>query len=107
MREEHLPLTCKLEAEDGEVLGEVNDGDDVLHRLLPKPDEETFHCLRFVDWYGDTVFNRMQAERVLVELSLLQRRATSAAERQLLERIERLARRCRDEVHLYLKFYGD
>jgi hypothetical protein len=102
-----LPLTCKLEAEDGEVLGEVNDADDVFHGLLPKLDDETFHCLRFVDWYGDTVFNRIQAERVLFEVGLLQRRATSGAERQLLERIEDLARRCRDDVHHCLKFYGD
>ena len=102
-----MALTCRLETENGEVLREVNDGDDLLHRLLPKPDDESFHCLRFVDWYGDTVFNRPQVERVLVELDLLQRRASTPAERQLLERIEQLARQCRDGVHLYLKFSGD
>src|SRR6266699_1530442 len=98
-----MPLLCKLETEDGEVLGQVNDGDDLLHRLLPRPDDESFHCLRFVDWYGGTVFNRAQAERILVELDVLQRRASSPSERQLFERIEQLARQCRDGVHLYLR----
>lgn len=102
-----MPLTCKLETEAGQVLGQVNDGDDLLHELLPKPSDEDFHCLRFVDWYGDTVFNRAQAERVLVELDLLQRGAKTEAAKQLLGRIEELARQCRDGVHLYLKFYGD
>ena len=102
-----MPLICKLETEQGEVLGEINDRDNLLHRLLPDPDDETFHCLRFIDWYGDTVFNRPQAERVLVELDLLQLRANTVGEKELLERIEHLARQCWNGVHLYLKFYGD
>jgi polyphosphate kinase 2 (PPK2 family) len=54
-----------------------------------------------------TVFNRAQAERVLIELDRLGSRVTTAAERHLLEQIQELARQCRDGVHLYLKFYGD
>jgi hypothetical protein len=102
-----VPLTCRLITESGEVLGEAQDGDDLLHRLLPGPDDEEFHCLRYVDWYGDTVFNGRQAGRVLIELDLLHRRTSTQAENQLLEKIEPLARQCRDGVHLYLKFLGD
>jgi hypothetical protein len=39
-----------------------------LHRLLPPHDDDTYYCLRYVDWYGDTVFNRLQIETVLQEL---------------------------------------
>jgi len=101
-----MPIICKLETERGEVLGEIND-EDLLQGLLPEPNDETFHCLRFIDPYGNTVFNRAQAERFLVELDLLERKARTTPEKELLARIETLARRCRDDVHLYLKFYGD
>ena len=34
-------------------------------------------------------------------------KAETAEERQLVSKIEELARRCRDEVHLYIRFVGD
>jgi hypothetical protein len=33
-----------------------------LHRLLPHDDEaSTSQTLRYIDWYGDTIFNHLQA----------------------------------------------
>lgn len=102
-----MGLKVRLEDEDGEELDILMDPHNLLHRLLPRPDDSTFICLRFVDWYGNTVFNRGQAATVLSELDRLRPTAKNDDERLLLDEIANFARRCADEPHLYLKFYGD
>lgn len=60
--------------------------------------------LRYVDWYGDTVFNRLQIGDVLAELRSLAERAQGDDDKKLLDRIIHLAERCEQEPHLYLNF---
>jgi hypothetical protein len=43
----------------------------------------------------------------LAELGVIRERTSDARALRALESIDALARRCRDEVHLYLKFRGD
>jgi hypothetical protein len=43
----------------------------------------------------------------LKELSVIRGHAVDASAGRVLDGLERLARRCQDEVHLYLKSYGD
>jgi hypothetical protein len=102
-----VAVDCVLEDERGYELARAEDPTGELNRLVPSYQDEHFQCWRFIDEYGDSVFNRLQMPQFLRELDLI--RATSAAPAPLkvLEQIEALATRCRDEVHLYLKFYGD
>ena len=102
-----MGLNIALEDEQGREIDAVDDGTNILHRLLPSSDDPSFRALRYVDWYGDTVFNRSQMQDVLSELRLLLKRAKGDSESELVERILELALRCRQEPHLYLKFYGD
>lgn len=97
-----VPITVRLEDEDGAVLGEAGDFD----RLIATGDE-TFTLLRFVDPYGQTIFNHLQIPAVLDDLDRLQVKVTHATERNGLARLRHLAERCRDEPHLYLRFLGD
>jgi len=46
-----------IEDERGTVIGK---GVDVSTNVIAHPDDLRFKCLRFVDPYGDTVFNRVQ-----------------------------------------------
>jgi len=85
----------------------VEDVNNRLPRLLPSFQDQSFPLLRFVDWYGNTIFNRMQVEELLGEWSRLYERAQSDEDKHLLREIEALAKRCLDEPHLYLKFEGD
>ncbi len=101
-----MGLTVVLETERGQRLDAIDDPTNILHRLLPSHDDETYQLLRFIDWYGDTVFNLLQIDTFLKEWSRLRSRAHAPEELELLLRIEKLARRCKDEL-LYLKFYGD
>jgi hypothetical protein len=102
-----MGLSATLEDENGEAIDVVHDPTNVLHRILPPIEDTTYQCLRFVDWYGDTVFNRLQMECFLEEWERIRCRARGSREEELLSQIESLARRCEREPHLYLKFYGD
>ena len=95
-----------LEGEDREPLEQVEDPKNILHQLLPSEDV-SYQCLRFIDWYGDTVFNRLQIQPLLSELDRVIECARTSEENALLARIRELAVRCSKEPHLYLRFSGD
>lgn len=97
----------RLEDERGTTLDEVGDPTNLLHALLPSPQDETSPCLRFIDPYGNTTFNRLQAAALLAELERLRPRAFAREAQQLVDRIIDLAQRCQSEPHLYMTFYGD
>ena len=95
-----------LENEDCEPLEQVEDPENILHQLLPSEDTSYQH-LRFIDWYGDTVFNRLQIQPFLGEWDRIIESARTPEEHALLARIRELALRCSKEPHLYLRFSGD
>lgn len=102
-----MGIKVVLESEDGKPVEDVGDPTNILHRLLPSPEDKSFQYLRFIDWYGDTVFNRLQMESFLAEWKRLATAATTVEDKNLITHIENLAIRCQKEPHLYLKFYGD
>jgi len=102
-----MGLCIELTGEAGTVFEVVTDDGNVLHRLLPPHDDNSSPTLASVDWYGDTVFNAVQMKRFLAEWDHMAQRATSREEQALAATIRAFAERCRDEVHLYLKFIGD
>jgi hypothetical protein len=102
-----MGFTVALENEAGEALERVGDPTNVLHRLLPSPEDARYRCLGVIDWYGDTVFNYLQAAQFLVEWRRIATEASGPAESDLMKAIEKIAERVANERHLYLKFYGD
>jgi len=102
-----MGLTVALEGEHGEKLAEVEDEKNLLHRLLSEDGGTAGICLPFIDWYGDTVFNRLQMKVFRAEWAGLRNRTESEAESDLLAAVDELAGRCEQEPHLYLRFYGD
>ncbi len=103
-----MGLSVRLETELGEPVDElVGDPTNILHRILrPYYDDQTAQCLRFIDWYGSTFFNYLQMEPFLREWQKLYSVTISNEEKELLSRIEKLARRCQAE-RLLLRFIGD
>lgn len=102
-----MGLDIYLQDEDGEVLDSMLDPASILPRLLPSYDEETSLCLRYIDPGGDTVFNNLQMRPLIEEFDVVLQRVKGKEEEAFVTRIIEMARRCRDEVHLYLKFCGD
>ena len=103
-----MGLAVSLEDENRQPVDEqVGDPRNLLHRILPDHDDRSYCCLRFIDWYGDTVFNHLQMGEFLEELDRVAGQAREPGARELLAQVETLARRCQSEVHIYLRFIGD
>lgn len=102
-----MGLEVVIQNERGEVIDQVGDGRNYLHRLLPRPEDQSYQCLRFVDWYGDTIFNYLQMDQLLAEMERLRQRSQCKDEDQLIQRIQEMAQRCKETRHCYLKFVGD
>jgi hypothetical protein len=61
--------------------------------------------LRYIEPYGDTVFNQQQMDYFIDGWKLIQPKA--AEQKQPWEKVFRMATKCKNEEHLYLKFIGD
>jgi hypothetical protein len=102
-----MGIDISLETETGEILEQVFDPKNILEQVLPSYDDMSFYCLRFIDPYGDTVFNQLQMVLLLAELRRIREKVQNQEESAFLDQIETLANRCKAGPHLYLKFYGD
>lgn len=102
-----MGISVVLETESGREVERIDDPTNVLHLLLPTEDDTSFEYLSRIDWYGDTVFNRLQIDAFLAEWERVRARAQTSEAVTLHARIEELAKRGEQEPHLYLKFYGD
>ena len=100
-----MGLDIELQDERGETLESVADPTNLLGGLLPPNDDRSYPMLASIHPYGDTVFNRVQIERFLLEWAAISTNAQSSEERSLVA--AGMALRCHGEVHLYLKFIGD
>lgn len=80
----------------GEKLGELGDPKMILPHLLSRmfeKNERAGPCfLPYIDYYGETIFNHMQAEGLLNEWALLQPFAESADEKEWFKEAESLIR---------------
>jgi len=85
----------------------IGDGVDVAWPMLPAETDSRFACLRFVDPYGDTVFNGIQAQYLEADLKLLIRESRNQEEVAIIEQLLSLASACQDHPHLYVRFIGD
>jgi hypothetical protein len=79
----------------------------ITDRWRPLPSDTRFACLRFVDPYGNTVFNRLQAECALSELNLLRTAFEDPERIREIDQLISLAQTAAGQPHLYLKFIGD
>jgi hypothetical protein len=102
-----MGLFIALETESGEKIQSIEDTKNILHQLLPLQVDESYKLLRFVDWYGDTIFNRIQMEALIADITLLLKKVHSQEEIDLMLNIVKMCKRCSDEQHLYVKIYGD
>ena len=128
-------MGCDLSLEDehGARIAELHDPRNYVPCIVGLASESATICLRFIDPYGDTVFNSIQAPVFIDELVAARQLATetaiaSVAQRQFgaawqreaalrqlsasavqghIDQMLQLARRCVAEGALYLKFYGD
>lgn len=102
-----MSLLVELRTEKGEVLGRAGEIDGAIPAYLPDFENDRFPTIRFIDRYGDTVFNSLQMNAVLPELRQLRERARSDGEKKVVDGIIELAEECAKGAHRYLVFVGD
>ena len=102
-----MGMAIQLEDQQGKVLEEIPDLESLLARLFPSWDDDTFHCLRYIDPWGETTFNHLQMDEVIIELRRIREKTPVEAERAFIDAIEGMATRCKEGEHRYLKFLGD
>jgi hypothetical protein len=101
-----LGIDVVLEDVDRKAIQECHDPKQLFARFLRSRDLSATFCLRFIDAFGDTVFNRAQAAVLLDELGAA--RADADAEtRKYIDNAIRLARLASRKPHLYVRFIGD
>lgn len=64
-------------------------------------------CVRFIDAFGDTVFNQAQIPFLLKELEQAEALQTNAEVKAHLHKVCRLVAQAQDKTHMYIKFIGD
>ena len=94
-----MAWTVVLESEDKIVVRTVS-SEFVLH---PTKELSQFSLLKYLDPYGDAVFNRLQMNDLIRDIHELGKTQKD----KLLEEILALAENCKEEPHTYLWFYGD
>jgi hypothetical protein len=93
-------IDVSLEDEDGENISSLSDG-----IYLPADVNLTgFRLLKYLDHYGDTVFNHLQMNDLIQDLEIFK---GSYSDTHLIDELISLAKQCKTGVHSYLVFYGD
>jgi hypothetical protein len=63
-----------------------------------------FKLIKYIDPYGDTVFNSLQMKDLITDFEVL---AKLEPHNKLVDKIILLSKMCLEQPHLYLVFYGD
>jgi hypothetical protein len=101
-----MGIDVVLEDGEGEQIQVCGDPKNHFARFLAGRDLSASICLRFIDPFGDTVFNRAQAAVLLEELTVVRTQA-DAETRKFIDNAIRLARLAARKPHLYVRFVGD
>ena len=102
-----MGIDLQWEDERGNMLERILDDQGLTAQILAAANVAGSVCLRFVDPYGDTVFNQQQISVFLEELRAVPAEKLSPAARSHRDKVAALAMKAQGKVHTYLKFYGD
>ncbi len=99
-----VATTVEVRDEAGSVVGPG--WDSVLSIDLSAVSESDARCLRFVDPYGDTVFNSLQVPVLVQELTAILPRL-GPSDRDAVQSLLAFVAEQPDWIHRYLVFVGD
>jgi hypothetical protein len=106
-------LRVELRNDAGRTIEQIRDA-GVLHDVIPPVSDERFTCWRFIDPYGETVFNHLQLPILRREIALLRTSAYPLPPSahgidvfHILDLIEDLAASRTGTLHRYLRFVGE
>ena len=95
--------TIILENENGNAMRTLEF--EFNYELFMKLDLTKYMLLKYIDPFGDTVFNCLQINDLINDLIELKKEVPQL--NQEIIGIIDIARECDKKIHTYLKFYGD
>ena len=102
-----IDVRVRDETESGEVRASISDPRMLLPRLLAAANLKSTICVRFIDPYGDAVFNQAQLPALAQELRGMLEVAAGGEARAHLEAVIQLVEAAEGQVHTYVRFVGD
>jgi Phosphoglucomutase/phosphomannomutase, alpha/beta/alpha domain I len=54
-----MGMSIRREDRQGKAIEEIPDMESLLSRFFPSWDDESYHFLRYIDPWGETVFNHL------------------------------------------------
>ncbi len=102
-----MTIDIELQDENGDVIDSISDDRILTFKLIPPLTDKKSVLLRFVDPYGDTVFNNLQASDLKAEIENKLGAVTDNELQEYWRKVVRLVDKLASESHLYLKFIGD
>lgn len=107
-RRSALGIAVVIQDERGNNISEmITDTEGVIGRSLPDIGDASYSCVRFIDPYGDAIFNPHQARIMIGEWERLKPVFIERSSEALWGDIRKLIVRCSEEPHTYLRFVGD
>ena len=80
---------------------------DFMSFILEAPGFDATVCLRFIDPFGNTMFNQRQLGTLATELESMAPTIRASATAEQVLRFARLIRTAEGKSHTYIKFVGD
>ena len=102
-----MGIDLHWESESGETRQTVSDDGFFVSEVLAAVKPEQSVCLRFIDPFGDTVFNQGQLPYLKAELGNIPETALGDGARKHRRKLLNLIDQAAGKTHTYLKFYGD
>lgn len=103
-----MGVDVQLETESGEVVQFVGDDQGIfLRTALDGRLNSGKTCLRFIDPFGNTIFNFNQWPVVMEELEFINQHSTDNDLKEYARKVLKLLSDSRNKRHHYLKFVGD
>jgi hypothetical protein len=94
-----MGVDLRWESENGRPIEEILDPQMCISHLVLKTDLTRTTCLRFIDPYGDTMFNQLQIPILIDELQSILKKVQDNQIRDHLRRVIELAEKSRGEIH--------
>lgn len=102
-----MGISIRLESGQGKVIDEIHDPNDLTTELLADYSDDSSPCLRWIDPYGDTLFNQLQIPFLIQELELTIALVKSQPVKAHGQAIIELIKKAIESNQLYIRFYGD
>lgn len=100
-----MPFQVTLETENHRIIENVHEKGWLLD--FPEATDKGYCCVKYIDRYGDTVFNRLQMIDFIAEMGVMREKTQDEDTKTVIDEIIQLAEKCKAKPHLYIKFYGD